>query len=88
MRHILLGWLLIAYIVVFGTVVPFICMITALHHIPATRATVVAMIEPVLAGLVAYAWLGEELDPGQIVGALLVLAAIVLAQTSRPGQPG
>jgi drug/metabolite transporter (DMT)-like permease len=79
-------WVLIAYIVVFGTVVPFICMITALHHIPATRATVVAMIEPVLAGLVAYAWLGEELDPGQIAGALLVLAAIVLAQTARPGQ--
>jgi drug/metabolite transporter (DMT)-like permease len=78
-------WLLIGYIVVFGTVVPFICMITALHHIPATRATVVAMVEPVLAGLVAYAWLGEELGPDQIVGGILVLAAIVLAQTARTG---
>ena len=27
--------------------------LTALHYIPATRATVVAMAEPVLAGLVA-----------------------------------
>jgi drug/metabolite transporter (DMT)-like permease len=74
---------LIAYIVVLGTVVPFICMVTALHHIPATRATVVAMVEPVLAGLVAYAWLGEELSPEQLVGGLMVLAAIVLAQTAR-----
>jgi drug/metabolite transporter (DMT)-like permease len=58
-------------------------MITALRHIPATRATVVAMVEPVLAGVVAYAWLGEEISAGQIIGGLLVLAAIVLAQTAR-----
>ena len=76
-------WLLIAYIVVLGTVVPFIFMITALRHIPATRATVVAMIEPVLAGVVAYAWLGEEISVEQLIGGLLVLAAIVLAQTAR-----
>jgi drug/metabolite transporter (DMT)-like permease len=76
-------WALIVYIVVLGTVVPFIFMITALRHIPATRATVVAMIEPVLAGLVAYAWLGEEISGEQIAGGLLVLAAIVLAQTAR-----
>jgi drug/metabolite transporter (DMT)-like permease len=76
-------WLLIVYIVVLGTVVPFICMITALRHIPATRATVVAMVEPVLAGIVAYAWLGEEISGGQIAGGVLVLAAIVLAQTAR-----
>jgi drug/metabolite transporter (DMT)-like permease len=68
---------------VLGTVVPFIFMITALRHIPATRATVVAMIEPVLAGVVAYAWLGEEISAGQIAGGLLVLGAIVLAQTAR-----
>jgi drug/metabolite transporter (DMT)-like permease len=76
-------WLLIAYIVVLGTVVPFILMITALRHIRATRATVVAMVEPVLAGLVAYAWLGEEISAEQIAGGILVLAAIVLAQTAR-----
>ncbi|HEY7003889.1 MAG TPA: EamA family transporter [Gaiellaceae bacterium] len=77
------GWLLIAYIVVLGTVVPFIFMVTALRHIPATRATVVAMVEPVLAGIVAYAWLGEEISGEQIAGGILVLAAIVLAQTAR-----
>jgi drug/metabolite transporter (DMT)-like permease len=78
-------WLLIAYIVVFGTVVPFTLMVTALHYIPATRATVVAMAEPVLAGLVAYAWLEEELGALQILGGMLVLAGIVLAQTARSG---
>jgi drug/metabolite transporter (DMT)-like permease len=78
-------WLLIAYIVLFGTVIPFILMITALHYIPATRATLVAMAEPVLAGFVAYAWLEEDLGALQILGGMLVLAGIVLAQTARPG---
>ena len=79
-------WLLLGYIVLFGTIVPFILMITALHYIPATRATVVAMIEPVLAGVVAYAWLAEEIGPWQLGGGLLVLAGIVLAQTARPAR--
>ena len=76
-------WLLLGYVIVLGTIVPFICMIGALRHIPATRATVTAMIEPVLAGIVAYAWLGEEIGSIQIVGGLLVLAGIFLAQTAR-----
>jgi drug/metabolite transporter (DMT)-like permease len=81
-------WLLLAYIVVFGTIVPFILMVTALHHLPATRATVVAMAEPVLAGLVAYGWLEEEIGALQIAGGILVLAGIVLAQTARAGSAG
>jgi drug/metabolite transporter (DMT)-like permease len=77
-------WLLLAYVVVLGTVVPFVLLVSALHHVPATRITIVAMVEPVLAGVVAYAWLGEELTELQIVGGLVVLAGVVLAQTARP----
>jgi drug/metabolite transporter (DMT)-like permease len=76
-------WLLLGFVLVFGTFVPFILMIGALHHIPATRATVTAMLEPVVAGIVAWAWLEESLGPGQIVGGVLVLAGVALAQTAR-----
>jgi drug/metabolite transporter (DMT)-like permease len=75
--------LLLGYVVLLGTVVPFILLVTALHHIRATRATVLAMLEPVLAAVVAFAWLGEELGGAQIGGALLVLAGVLLAQTAR-----
>lgn len=77
-------WLLLAYIVVLGTVVPFIMLVSALHHVPATRVTIVAMLEPVLAAIVAWLWLGEELAAVQIAGGLIVLAGVVLAQTARP----
>jgi drug/metabolite transporter (DMT)-like permease len=41
--------------------------------------------EPVLAGVVAYAWLGEEISDVQILGGILVLGGIVLAQRARFG---
>ncbi len=76
---------LLAYVVVLGTVVPFVFLVSALHHVPATRVTIVAMLEPVLAAVVAWAWLGEKLAPIQVVGGLIVLAGVVLAQTARGG---
>ena len=77
-------WLLIAYVVIFGTVVPFALVVSALHHVPATRVTVIAMLEPVLAAVVAFAWLEQEIGALQVAGALLVLTGVVLAQTARP----
>jgi drug/metabolite transporter (DMT)-like permease len=41
------------------------------------------MLEPVVAILVAWAWLGETLDGVQLAGAALTLGGIGLAQTSR-----
>ncbi len=76
-------WLLLAYIVVLGTVVPFVLLVSALHHVPATRVTIVAMLEPVLAAIAAWIWLGEELAAVQIAGGLIVLVGVLLAQTSR-----
>jgi drug/metabolite transporter (DMT)-like permease len=76
-------WLLLAYIVALGTVVPFVLIVSALHHVPATRVTVLAMLEPVLAALVAFAWLGEEIGAAQLAGGALVLIGIGLAQTAR-----
>lgn len=56
---------------------------SALRHINATRAGITGMLEPVLAILVAWAWLGETLNPLQASGATVTLAGIAIAQTSR-----
>jgi drug/metabolite transporter (DMT)-like permease len=44
---------------------------------------IVAMLEPLVATLVAWAWLGEELAPVQLSGGAVILAGILLAQTAR-----
>ena len=76
-------WSLMAWMVVLGTIVPFGLLIGALRFIPATRAALTAMLEPVAAAVVAWLWLGEELGAAQLGGGALVLAAILLSQTAR-----
>jgi drug/metabolite transporter (DMT)-like permease len=76
-------WLLLLFVVVAGTMLTFLLFTAALRHISATRVAILAMLEPVAAGLVAYAWLGESFGSLQLVGGGIVLAGIVLAQTAR-----
>jgi drug/metabolite transporter (DMT)-like permease len=76
-------WLLMLWMVLLGTIVPFLLVVAALRHISATRAGIMAMLEPVVAIVVAWAWLGESLEPVQLAGAALTLAGIALAQTAR-----
>jgi drug/metabolite transporter (DMT)-like permease len=82
-QHAANPWLVIAVVVVLGTVVPFFLEMVALRHLAATVVTVVAMLEPVIANVLGWAWFRESLSPVQLVGALAVLAGIVLAQTAR-----
>jgi drug/metabolite transporter (DMT)-like permease len=76
-------WLLTTSLVVLGTIVPFTLMVGSLRHITATRVGITAMLEPVVATVVAFAWLDESLNAVQIAGGCVVLAGIVLAQTAR-----
>jgi drug/metabolite transporter (DMT)-like permease len=76
-------WLLMAWMVVLGTTIPFVLLAASLRHIPASRAAITAMFEPVAATVFAFAWLGESLTAFQLVGACVVLGAIGLAQTAR-----
>jgi drug/metabolite transporter (DMT)-like permease len=76
--------LLAAGVVVVGTLLPFICMVAALRHIPAPRAAVVATLEPVLAAVFAEFLHDERLAAVQIVGGVAVVAAVVWVQAKRP----
>src|SRR6266487_3160618 len=76
-------WSLMLWMVILGGVIPFALIVSALRHISATRAGITAMLEPVMAIAVAWAWLGETLQPVQLSGAALTLLGIGLAQTAR-----
>jgi drug/metabolite transporter (DMT)-like permease len=76
-------WALAAWMVVLGTIVPFFLLVSALRHVSATTAGIVAMLEPVVGAIVGWLWLSETLNGVQLAGAAVVLAAIGLAQTAR-----
>lgn len=78
----------VGFMALVSTVIPFSAFLAALRHIPPTNATVTSTIEPVIAGGGAFMLFGESFSGWQLVGAGLVIAAIVVVQMpDRPGNP-
>jgi drug/metabolite transporter (DMT)-like permease len=79
-------WIPIVWCVTMGSFAPFLLSFLALKHLSATAAGIVASSEVIFAFLVAWLWLGEGLNAVQLIGAAVVLAGIILAQTAREGK--
>jgi drug/metabolite transporter (DMT)-like permease len=71
-------------VAVVGTLIPFLLMLAAVRHLPASRASVVATLEPVLAALIAWPVHGETLGAPQILGGLMVVGAVLWVQAHPP----
>ena len=76
-------WVLVVWIIVLGTVVPYSFVLVALASLGSARTGLLGMAEPVMAGLVAWLVLGEMLTGIQLFGAALIFSGIVLAETAR-----
>ena len=82
-------WTVVLAVVVLGTLAPYALDLAALRHLPAATVGAVGMLEPVVATVVAWAWLGQALTPVQVLGGVVVLAGVGLAQaaTYEGGSP-
>jgi threonine/homoserine efflux transporter RhtA len=58
--------LLVAWVVVLETLIPFALLLSALHALPAARVTLLSTWEPLAAAIVAWAWLSERLSGTQV----------------------
>jgi len=76
-------WMAFLYIAIFSTLIPFGLYFKGIERVRATRASITATWEPVVAGVTAYIVLGEVLLPLQILGGIGVIAAIVLLQMAK-----
>lgn len=81
-------YLLIVGVALLGTLLPFLMSSMALGMLPATRVGLTETIEPVVAGLAAFAVLGEALAGPQLFGGAVVLAGIGLARSVQPTVDG
>ncbi len=75
------GW--IFYVSIVGTVLPFGLFFVGVNYVRSTRASITATLEPISAGLFAYLFIGESLQPLQMAGGAMVVAAIVVLQLKR-----
>jgi len=60
----------------------------ALRRIPASSASIVATLEPAVAALLGWAFLGEQLETLQLLGAGLILAAVIILQRDNAAGRG
>jgi len=74
------GYLAVAYLVVFGTVLPFSLFLAGVRRVPARVATLVAMVEPVAGALFAVPLAGEPLSARALLGGGLILFGVVLGR--------
>jgi drug/metabolite transporter (DMT)-like permease len=77
------GWVLLLWVVVMGTIVPYLFVISGLRILSASKSSVLGMIEPVLAGALAWIWLNQSWDLIQLMGAFVVLIGIYIADRSK-----
>lgn len=63
------------------TMTPFLLYVWGVSRVRAERASIAATLEPVLASLFAWLWLGQSLTPMQVVGGALVIVSVVSLQT-------
>lgn len=77
------GWLAIAAIAVFCTLMPIVFFFAGMRHLGAGDASTLSTLEPVVTLLLAYLFLGETLGPLQALGAALVIVAVVVLTKMR-----
>ena len=77
------GWVLIAWVIIMGTIVPYLLVVNGLKLLSASTSSVMGMAEPVLAGVFAWLWLSENWGTIQLIGGVVVITGIVLADKAR-----
>ncbi|MFW6114874.1 MAG: EamA family transporter [Thermodesulfobacteriota bacterium] len=74
-------WKWIFDIAIMGTIIPFGLYFIGINYLRSTRALITATLEPISAGFMVFIFLGEDMEPLQILGGAVVLGAVILLQT-------
>lgn len=73
-------WMLVLFVAIVGTALPFGLVLASVARIGAQRAGIVGSLEPAFAAVVAFIALGETLGLLQVAGGLLILLGIFVME--------
>jgi len=73
-----IGWLLVMYLAIIGSVVPFLAYYWVLKHVTVTRAQAIAYLVPLVALSSGIVVLDEKLEIGIAVGGVLILLGVLI----------
>jgi len=77
------AWWALGYLALFGSLVAFTAFAFALNELPASTVGTYAYVNPVVAVALGSLFLDEPLSPGLLVGAMLIVAAVVLTTVKK-----
>jgi drug/metabolite transporter (DMT)-like permease len=73
-------WTLMIAVVLISTATAYLLSISAMRHLPSNVVSVLSLTEPVVAILVAWAFLGQSLTAVQVLGAAVLLCGATMVQ--------
>lgn len=76
-------WLALIWLGVMGSFIPMWLDYVALGNLSATAVGVIATAETIFASAFAWLWLNESMTAIEVVGGIIVVCGIVIAETSR-----
>lgn len=73
-----------AYLGIVGALFAYMIWFRGIQRLPALTVSFLSFASPLMASLLGFAFLGQHLSLTQMLGALAVIAAVVIAQPRRP----
>lgn len=73
----------IGYMILFGSLLGFTSYIWLISHVPVSKVSTYAYVNPMLAVLLGVVFLGEKLEPAEMVGMVAILASVALVSSSK-----
>lgn len=77
------AWALLMYIGLLPTAAAYLFFFSGMKHATATLAGLLTVLEPLAAAILAWLLFGERLGPAGMLGAALILAALVISSLGR-----
>jgi drug/metabolite transporter (DMT)-like permease len=72
------SWAAIAYLIIFGSLIAFVCYLYALQNLPTEQASIYAYINPIVAVICGWLILNEKLSMFIVIGGLVTLLGVYL----------
>lgn len=73
----------IGFMILFGSLLGYTSYIWLISHVPVSKVSTYAYVNPMLAVVLGAVFLGEKLEPSEMVGMVAILASVALVTSSK-----
>lgn len=72
------AWTAIVCLILFGSLLAFICYLYALQNLPTEQASIYAYVNPIVAAIVGWIYFNDHITPILMIGAVITLLGVYL----------